>query len=358
MKIDRNNYESYFLDYFENRLSSENVKVLRIFLSLNPDLLTEFNKFENITLETANLVYDEKYKLKKTHADINVINDRNLDDFCILKIEGDIAESADNKLMLYLEENPGKKAIYDLYLKLKLKPDYSIRFDGKSKLKRKYLGKYLLQTRYYVAVAAAIFFAIVYYAFLFNPETSVNQNLSTIKTVSAQKPHIAESKIPEKHLKTFQKNNYNRINEKSKEILLSENHRSNISLGLFAPKSAIVQSHIINDDASLLISGKKDLLANSVTEKLDSGKGNDGGFLSIQDYAVHKIVDLAQKGNIVNSDNKNISFKEMLKQGLNKLNEISGINMAFDKETDSTSNRTILAFDSNLLGFYSSQRNK
>jgi hypothetical protein len=360
MEIDRNNYETHFLDYFENRLSSEDAKDLMTFLSLNPDLLIEFNEFENITLEPANSVYNEKFKLKKTLSDIKVINETNLDEFCISKIEGDIDDAADIKLLTYFEENPTKKAIYELYLKLKLKPDYSIRFDGKSKLKRKYIGKSSLRTIYLIAAAAAILLAIVSYTLLYNPEIPVNQNLLTNNPISAL-PNIDESKIPEKHLQADQNKANVMVIKKVEETVLPEIHLNKFSLQEIASKNAIIQCQNNIFYEPKLVTGDNDILTLSEIAKTDTGKGNrkiDGDHLSLQDLAINKIVDLAQKGNIVNSDSKNVSFKEMLKQGLSKLNEISGINLAFDKEIDTTSNRTVLAFDSNLLGFYSSQRIK
>jgi hypothetical protein len=360
MNINRNNYEAYFLDYFENRLSSEDLKDLMTFLSSNPDLLIEFNVFENITLETANSVYNDKFKLKKTLSDIKVINETNLDEFCISKIEGDIDNAADIKLLTYFEENPTKKASYELYLKLKLKPDYSIRFDGKSKLKRKYLGKSSLRPIYYIAAAAAILLAVVSYTLHYNPGIPVNQNLLTINPISAL-PNTTESKIPEKRLQPDHNKTNVKVFKKVEEAVFPESHMNKFSLEEIASKSAIIQCQNNIFYEPKLVSGNNDMYILSEIAKTDTGKGNhkiDRDYPSLQDLAINKIVDLAQKGNIVNSDNKNISFKEMLKQGLSKLNEISGINLAFNKEIDTTSNRTVLAFDSNLLGFYSSQRIK
>ncbi len=50
MSINRNNYEAFFLDYFEGRLPEEGKEELMRFLELNPDLKKEFEGFEPVYL--------------------------------------------------------------------------------------------------------------------------------------------------------------------------------------------------------------------------------------------------------------------------------------------------------------------
>jgi hypothetical protein len=42
MKISRQNYEQYFVDYLDGKLNDEQVGVLMSFLEFNPDLKEEF----------------------------------------------------------------------------------------------------------------------------------------------------------------------------------------------------------------------------------------------------------------------------------------------------------------------------
>ena len=50
MKINRDNYEAYFLDYHEGHLSLEMVRELHLFIEQNPDLKNSITDFEIIPL--------------------------------------------------------------------------------------------------------------------------------------------------------------------------------------------------------------------------------------------------------------------------------------------------------------------
>ncbi|MGB6036860.1 MAG: hypothetical protein WBG42_11380 [Cryomorphaceae bacterium] len=50
-KITRHNYEAFFLDYIEGNLSEDLNTELQAFLSQNPDLASELEEFENVSLE-------------------------------------------------------------------------------------------------------------------------------------------------------------------------------------------------------------------------------------------------------------------------------------------------------------------
>ena len=66
MAINRNNYEEYFLDYWENRLVSAEKESLMLFLSQNADLEYEFWSFENVLLAPENdIIITGKSAFKK-----------------------------------------------------------------------------------------------------------------------------------------------------------------------------------------------------------------------------------------------------------------------------------------------------
>jgi len=57
MKINRENYELYFVDYLDGNLSDYEIRMLEDFLLINPDLRTELEGTEKISLspETAKI---------------------------------------------------------------------------------------------------------------------------------------------------------------------------------------------------------------------------------------------------------------------------------------------------------------
>ncbi len=131
MNINRNNYESFFLDYFDGSLSSDQVEQLFVFLSNNNDLKIEFDDFENISLCDEKVQFPDKKSLKKQLISIEDFNK-----YCIDKIEGNI--SADKEILLndYLKKNPDKQNEYNIFKKTKLYPDLSVVFDNKQVLKK------------------------------------------------------------------------------------------------------------------------------------------------------------------------------------------------------------------------------
>ena len=65
MKINRDNYEAYFLDYHEGQLSPEMEKEVLAFVEINPDLMDVFNEFEAVTLVAdQDIVFENKNQIK------------------------------------------------------------------------------------------------------------------------------------------------------------------------------------------------------------------------------------------------------------------------------------------------------
>ena len=139
MKINKKNYEEWFLDYFEERLTPEQVEELMAFLELNDDLKEEFESFENITLPPAKpVIFDAKEKLKKIGIiSVGDINEKNCEAFLVAEVEGDLSSEQSDNLFEFLEKNPTLKKELELLKKSKLTPDNNIVFDNKEYLKKK-----------------------------------------------------------------------------------------------------------------------------------------------------------------------------------------------------------------------------
>jgi len=138
MQINRNNYEVWFLDYYEGRLSKDEVAKLMEFLELHYDLKEEFDYFENVTLPPARkIVFDAKESLKKKSViPVGLINELNYAEFFVGEVEGDLTKEQSELLSAFIEKNPFLKKEFDLFLKTKITPDRSIEFTGKESLKK------------------------------------------------------------------------------------------------------------------------------------------------------------------------------------------------------------------------------
>jgi hypothetical protein len=159
MKITRKNYEAYFLDYRENNLTPEQVAELMVFLEDNSDLKEEFESYEKIEIMPATHIrFSNKEKLKKIELiPTDRINGNNYNEFIVADLEGDLSEDESIELRAFIGLNPKTKIEYNIYRTAFLKPDSSILFNGKEKLKKKsLLVIYRKQAVYAFSIAASI----------------------------------------------------------------------------------------------------------------------------------------------------------------------------------------------------------
>jgi hypothetical protein len=128
MKINKNNYEAWFIDYFDGALSAEQTAELMLFLNTNPKLKEEFDSFETISLADFDdeVKFPEKKNLKK--------NEPTIEELMVLYVDGTITETYKAKLLAALELNSKLKTDLERYQKTKLSPEKII-FENKESLK-------------------------------------------------------------------------------------------------------------------------------------------------------------------------------------------------------------------------------
>jgi hypothetical protein len=177
MKIDRNNYEVYFLDYLEGRLTTDERAALLLFVSENPDLkeLLEGEAFINLTPDET-VSFSPKSALKKKTAEVTAtvpdpgtsqdhiittsadgINPGNYEEFMVRFYENELSEAEKADLSVFLKESPTYIKEFELFGNTILEPDMGVIYPHKNSLKRKLLVP--LQTKRIfsmVAVAASV----------------------------------------------------------------------------------------------------------------------------------------------------------------------------------------------------------
>ena len=149
MKITRDNYESFFIDYMDGNLPESLIDQFLDFLNQNPDLKEELHLFEEVKLPQEFVVFPEKKQLNKSAADEN----RRLENTVVAYMEGDLDANDNKAFEAYLTNNPELKKEYGLFAKTRLIPDSKIIFSEKRKLYRKSGTTILLN---WVARAAAV----------------------------------------------------------------------------------------------------------------------------------------------------------------------------------------------------------
>lgn len=127
MKITRDNYEIYFIDYQDGSLPPEDIRELKTFLLINPDLEELLEKSEQVLLPDSPEHFANKEILKKD------LCHECPDYYAIAAAENELTDK-DRKALGKNLNTVRFKVLTQTYERLKLKPDTSIRFENKSSL--------------------------------------------------------------------------------------------------------------------------------------------------------------------------------------------------------------------------------
>lgn len=135
MNINKNNYEVWFLDYFENQLSAEQVAELFLFLSQHPHLKEEFESFENTVLPAV-LLEEENLLNKQSLKKYDTVCEENINEWLIAQVERELNAQQQQSLDQFLSEYPRYLSDQILIAKTKLAQDNEESFPLKSNLKQ------------------------------------------------------------------------------------------------------------------------------------------------------------------------------------------------------------------------------
>lgn len=162
MNIDRNNYEMYFLDYLEGRLTTDETAALLLFADENPDLAALLEGEEMISLvadEAINFLPKSALKKKPVNgeASLQKINAGNYEEFMIRFYDNDLNDSEQSKLANFMKDSPTFMKEFELFGITLLKPDTEIVYAHKNRLKRNFIVRpYFKGVVAMVSVAASI----------------------------------------------------------------------------------------------------------------------------------------------------------------------------------------------------------
>lgn len=203
MKINRNNYEVFIIDYYDQKLSAEEQSELLLFLENNPDLKEESEFFEQL-LPVTNESFSKKNQLRKKEIQTyKGINEDNYENLFIAHFEGDLTIEETQDLQHFLGINHWLEAEFVQFGQLRLEPETNLVFTKKNELKQ----KTKISLWYYVSSVAAIFllfFALYPFIFqnnikepVFQENTPVSESLTITKSENTINS-LVENKSPEK----------------------------------------------------------------------------------------------------------------------------------------------------------------
>jgi len=133
MKINRDNYESFFLDFLEGKLKENQIDEFLDFLEQNQDLKDELHQFESVHLPEEQILFTDKGKLYKSDSEQKVIPENKL----IAYLEGDLEKEERIRFEAYLASHQELQKEYNLFARTRLIPESGIRMTDKHKLYRK-----------------------------------------------------------------------------------------------------------------------------------------------------------------------------------------------------------------------------
>ncbi|HDO27806.1 MAG TPA: hypothetical protein ENH02_06790, partial [Bacteroidetes bacterium] len=158
MKVNRNNYEVWLLDYSDGKLNAAQTADLMAFLEENPDMKEEFDAFDAITLEPEYIRFKQKAQLKKLPViPAGEVDENNYEHFFIAWHENDLTPSQKDDVLAFLEQNPQLEPEFRLHGKLQITANEEIVFPEKEQLRK---GRKI--AAYWWPVAAAALFLLLF----------------------------------------------------------------------------------------------------------------------------------------------------------------------------------------------------
>jgi len=373
MDINRQNFETYFIDYLDGGLDPGQVAELLSFLEKNPDLERELKEFENIQIKPGKNIFPGKEGLKKTISDIPVINESNFEEYCIAKIEGDLRAKDEVILERYLADFPGKRKDFELFAKTILQPD-TIFFKDKASLKKPYAGLKIGKRTMWAYVSAAASIVILLILFIgtdWKLFQKKNQLALSETGSSNQKTELVQKNIvPPENEKITEPGIEELISSKEKPVISMESGEKKLFPNTISDyrqvekiiteisprRDSIIEKPPERLEPKGIFQIKQPVLSADLrfSSEIEGEQPDNTGFLTIRQFAIRKFKSeiLLEEEDKINTDR--LSVWDMADAGVKGVNKLVGWNMKLDKIYDEKGNITTLAFNSGILAFNTS----
>ncbi len=160
MRINRTNYEIFFLDYHEGNLSTAQVEELMAFLDQEPDLKAELHDFELLRLQDIeDALFEDKASLKRGE-----VTPANYERYYAAYVEDDLSQEERLAVEDFAYSTPARQRELELMRKTRLHADYSVVYSQKQELKRgRIIPLYTQLMRYGAVAAVVLFFATLFF---------------------------------------------------------------------------------------------------------------------------------------------------------------------------------------------------
>jgi hypothetical protein len=154
MKVDRHNYEDYFLLYVDNELTVEQKKQVELFIKENPDLEEELVMLQQSRLIPETIVFEEKHLLMREENN-SFINLNNYEEWLVLYVDNELSDGEKVTVEKFAASHPHVQKELDLFGQTKLQPD-QFNFPDKNLLYRNKERVRIISMVWWRVAAAAI----------------------------------------------------------------------------------------------------------------------------------------------------------------------------------------------------------
>lgn len=134
MKITRDNYEEFLVDYWDNTLPEHTRVALESFLNDNPDIRTEMDGADQMVLPSRDIAFEAKKNLFSIPTSEPILSDTEA--LLVAELEGDLDSEQKASLAELKRQNPALIEQAKLFALTKIRPDFSIRYPDKHKIKQ------------------------------------------------------------------------------------------------------------------------------------------------------------------------------------------------------------------------------
>jgi len=180
MKITRENYEIFLIDYLDENLDAESNLELESFLEENPDIKEEMDGLQSYCLKQTTVSFPNKEDLLQSEFGVT-----ETERLLVGELERDLTADEQNQLLELKRNRPELERDTKLFGFTKLKADLSLRFADKATLKRQ---QRILPLWSYAA-AASIVLAITAGMLFWDTNSSLNtQTASDLESEQVLQP--------------------------------------------------------------------------------------------------------------------------------------------------------------------------
>jgi len=156
MKIDRHNYEEYFILYMDNELGSEDRRLVEAFVQQHPDLKDELDMLLQYKLAPdTTIVFEGKEELLKENG-LPVITVNNYEEWLSLYIDNELTIEQQQLVDQFIAANPAAEKELAVLQKTKLQPEPVVFADKEALYRREEKVRRIIPFHWRAAAAILI----------------------------------------------------------------------------------------------------------------------------------------------------------------------------------------------------------